>query len=400
MKQLQLKENFWWIGTLDKDLRVFDIIMETKYGTTYNAYCLQTGAGLVLFESVKDKFFDEFIAKISTLGKVEDIAYIVVDHTEPDHSGSIEKLLALNPKIKIISSLCAQRYLKEITNRDFDSVVVKDGERISVGEYTLRFISVPNLHWPDTMYTFIEELGVLVTCDSFGAHYASDEILLSKLTDHAGYEEAFAYYTTMIMGPFKTFVAKAMEKLQPIQTQINLIAPGHGLVIDQDCASYIKRYQTFATGETSKHKSVVIPYVSAYGYTKQMALKIQEVLKANGISCEAYDLVEQDETMVVAKMIEADGILYGCPTLLNDALPPIYHVMNSLIVGYHGQKLVSAFGSYGWSGEAVGNMLARLKQQRMKVADEGLKICFKPNDAKLRLVEEYAQAFADKLLEK
>lgn len=397
MNCLNLTNDFSWLGIIDEQLRVFDIIMETKYGTTYNAYCLKTSEGLVLFESVKEQFFDEFIAKITEMGKVEDIAYIVVDHTEPDHSGSIERLLDLNPNIKIISSMIAQKYLREIVNRDFTGVVVKDGESMKIGQYTLRFISVPNLHWPDTMYTYIEELNILVSCDSFGAHYAFDKVLLSKVTDVAAYEEAFEYYTTMIMGPFKPFVLKAMEKLQPLRDEIKMIAPGHGPIIDKDCADHIDRYVKFASPKVKEHKLVVIPYVSAYGYTKMMAQKIQEVLEKGDINCEIYDLVECDNAMVISRMIEADGIMYGCPTLLNDALPPIYNVMNGIIAGYHGQKLVSAFGSYGWSGEAVGNILTRLKQQRMKIADEGLKICFKPNEDKMQQVESYAKNFADQL---
>ena len=397
MKCLNLTNDFTWLGIIDDKLRVFDIIMETKYGTTYNSYCLKTDEGLVLFESVKDKFFDEFLEKINTLGKVEDIAYIVVDHTEPDHSGSIEKLLALNPNIKIISSMIAQKYLKDITNRDIEGIVVKDGDTIKVGQYTLRFISVPNLHWPDTIYTYIEELNILVSCDSFGAHYAFDPVLLSKVEDVEAYEDAFNYYTTMIMGPFKPFVAKAMEKLTEIKDEIKLIAPGHGPVIDINCASYVERYKEFAKVKMNEQKLVVIPFVSAYGYTKMMAQKIQEVLINRGIACEIYDLVEADNKMVIDRMIAADGIMYGCPTLLNDALPPIYNVMNAIIAGYHGQKVVSAFGSYGWSGEAVGNLLVRLKQQRMKVVDDGLKICFKPGEDKMKLVEEYANNFGDKL---
>lgn len=395
MKQLQLCNDFYYVGSIDKDLRVFDIIMETKFGTTYNAYCLKTEQGLILFETVKEKCFEEYLDYINELGGVESIKAIVVNHTEPDHSGSMQKLLALNPNIEVISSMCAARYLQEIANTPFNSHMVKDNDTLSFGNYTLKFISVPNMHWPDTMYTYIEELNVLVTCDSFGSHYAFDDVLLSKIKDRKDYQEAFCYYTNMIMGPFKPFMAKAVEKIKDLP--IKLIACGHGPVIDCDIELYIKRYTHFSsTPKPVKHR-VVIPYVSAYGYTELMAQTIASVLKENGLDVGLYDMVSADFDTVVNDIKASKAVMYGCPTLLNDALPPIYNVINAIIPSYDGVKVASAFGSYGWSGEAVPNIMVRLKQQRMKLVDDGLRVCFKPSDAQLEQVKTYAQHFADSI---
>ena len=398
MKSLQLKQDLYYIGSLDKDLRVFDIIMETEYGTSYNSYLLKTSEGIVLFETVKEKYFDDYIDSINEIASVDQVKYVVVNHTEPDHSGSISKLLALNSNIEVISSAVASRYLSEIINGPFNSRIVKDNDELSFGNYTLKFISVPCLHWPDTMYTYIKENNVLVTCDSFGAHYASDEILLSKVNDITGYHNAFNYYTTMIMGPFKPFILTGLKKIEGLT--IDLIACGHGPVIDCNINETIQAYKDFATPTTLSEKSVVIPYVSCYGYTETMANIIKDTLISRGISCECYDLTYVDNASVIAKAKMADGIMYGSPTLLNDALPPIYNVMNAILQPYDGAKVVSAFGSYGWSGEAVGNMLVRLKQQRMKVADDGLKICFKPSEANIEQIKMYATNFADVLLNK
>ncbi len=393
MNVVQLNEDFYWIGAQDPQLRVFDIIMETKFGTTYNSYLLKTSEGVVLFESVKEKFFDEYIEHINAVASIEDVKYIVCNHTEPDHSGSIAKLLALNPSITLITSVVANLYLKEIINDDFKVQTVKDNEEIQIGNKTLRFISTPNLHWPDTMYTYLVEDQILVTCDSFGAHYAHDKVLLSSVENKADYKEGFDYYTTMIMGPFKPFILKAMDKIKTLP--ISLIAPGHGPVIDCDIETTIENYIAFATPTKKEAIHAVIPYVSAYGYTKQMAQIIHDAFQEAGIVCEMYDLVESDKAMVIDKMIAADIILYGCPTLLNDALPPIYEVMNQILSCYHGKKLVSAFGSYGWTGEAVPNLIARLKQQKMEVIDEGLRIKFKMSDAQIEEVKAYASNFIE-----
>jgi len=263
MNILKLSKDFYWIGIADKELRVFDIIMETKYGTTYNSYLLKTEDGVVLFETVKLKFFDEYIEKVKELTSIEDIKYIVCSHTEPDHSGSLQRMLEMNPNIKVVSSFAANRNLNEIVNESFHSLVVKDEEELKLKDKTLRFLSVPNLHWPDTMYTYIVEDKILVTCDSFGAHYASDEMLLSKVEDRTNYEDAFQYYTTMIMGPFKSFIKKALDKIKPLE--IDLIAPGHGLIIDGEVDDAIQKYQDFIKEQPKDKVKVVIPYVSAYG---------------------------------------------------------------------------------------------------------------------------------------
>lgn len=388
MNAIQLNDHFYWIGAQDPDLRVFDIIMETKFGTTYNSYLLKTDAGIVLFESVKDKFFDEYIEHINSIASVDEITHIVVNHTEPDHSGSIAKLIAMNPNIVVVTSVVANLYLKEIVNAPFQVKTVKDNEALIIGNKTLRFISAPNLHWPDTMYTYIEEDHVLVTCDSFGAHYAHEDVLLSKVGNRADYQEGFDYYTNMIMGPFKPFILKAMDKIKPLQ--IDLIAPGHGPVVDCDIQQTIDNYIAFASESKQQKRHAVIVYVSAYGYTKQMAQIICDAFNSSSIPCDMFDLIETNRDEVIQKMIDADIILYGCPTLLNDALPPIYDVMNQILSPYHGKKLVSAFGSYGWSGEAVPNLIARLKQQRMEIIDEGLRIKFKMSDAQIEEVKTYA----------
>ena len=156
MNYKELKKDFYWAGVLDKDLRVFDIIMETEFGTTYNSYLLKTKDSVVLFETAKAKFFDSYLESLKQIVDISKIDYIVVNHTEPDHAGSVEKLIDINPNIKVVGSTVAINFLKNIVNHDFYSINVKDNDTLKVGDKTLRFISVPHLHWPDTMYTYIE----------------------------------------------------------------------------------------------------------------------------------------------------------------------------------------------------------------------------------------------------
>ena len=197
METLKLRDNFYWTGIVDDKLRVFDIIMYTEFGTTYNSYVMKAGDKTILFETAKAKFFEEYLEELKQITDVEKIDYLVVSHTEPDHAGSVEKLLEINPGLKIIATGCAINFLKEIVNGEFTALSVKDNQEMKIGDKTLKFLIVPNLHWPDTMYTYIEEEQILVTCDSFGSHYGFKDILLSKVTDQEGYMRATKYYRAL-----------------------------------------------------------------------------------------------------------------------------------------------------------------------------------------------------------
>ena len=399
MKALKLRENFYWTGIVDADLRVFDIIMYTEFGTTYNSYVLKTGDKTILFETAKEKFFDDYLEKLKEITDVESIDYLVVEHTEPDHAGSVERLLDLNPGMKIIATGCALGFLKEIVNRDFTGIPARDNMTMKIGDRTLRFLFVPNLHWPDTMYTYIEEEQILVTCDSFGSHYGFDDVLLSKVTDWEGYMRATKYYYDNIIGPFKPFMLKALERVRELD--ISMICTGHGPVIDDKIDFILNTYEEWSTVvNPNPKKTVIMPYVSAYGYTKSLAEKIAEGIRASGdIDVRAYDMVEADQAKVLEELGFADGILFGSPTIVGEALKPIWDLTTSIFAGTHGGKLASAFGSYGWSGEAVPHLIERLKQLNMKVT-EGFRVLFKPDENQLQDAFDYGFNFGCLLQEK
>lgn len=398
MKSLKLKEDIHWIGSLDPDLRIFDIIMYAEFGTTYNSYVVKGSEKTAVVETVKAKFFDEYIEKLSKIIDVKDIDYIIVDHTEPDHAGSAEKLLELNPTAKIVGSKSAITFMKEICNRDFDFIEVTTGDSISLGNKTLKFISVPFLHWPDSMYTYLEEDNVLFTCDSFGAHYSLDTILSSTIKNHDDYMKSLKYYYDMIMGPFKPYVLKAIDKIKDLK--IDMICTGHGPVLDENPQKIIDLYKEWSTEvNPNTKKTVVIPYVSAYGYTAELAKQLAESIKAAGdIDVKLYDLVYDDKSKLMDDIYWADGLLFGTPTILGDALKPIWEVLISMFPVVHGGKIASSFGSYGWSGEGVNNINQRLKQLRMKVVEPGLRIKFKPSASNLQETYDFGLNFGKSVL--
>ncbi len=393
MKSIKLREDFYWTGIIDDKLRVFDIIMYTEFGTTYNSYVMKAGDKTVLFETAKAKFFDEYLEKLQEVTDVHKIDYLVVSHTEPDHAGSVEMLLDQSPQMKIIATGCALGFLKEIVNRDFVGIPVKDEEKMTIGNRTLHFMLVPNLHWPDTMYTFIEEEQILVTCDSFGSHYCLPEVVSSEIKNEADYQSALKYYYDCIIGPFKPFMLKALDRVENMD--ISMVCTGHGPVLVGDrIKAVMKQYREWSTVVNPNHKkTVIIPYVSAYGYTKTLAEKIAEGVKDSGdVDVRSYDMVEADVAKVNEELLFADGILLGTPTIVGEALKPVWDLTLAMFPGTHGGKYAGAFGSYGWSGEGVPHITERLKQLKMKVS-EGFRVRFKPSEADLVSAYEYGYQF-------
>ncbi|MBU1019938.1 MAG: MBL fold metallo-hydrolase, partial [Firmicutes bacterium] len=226
MKQLKLKEDLYWIGAVDHDLREFDVVLNTPWGTTYNSYLVIGSEKKAIIDTVKHTKIDEYLEQLTTIVDITEIDYLIVNHAEPDHTGSIKKLLELHPGLIIVGSNRALQNVRDITNMTFQSIGVKDGSTLSLGNKTFEFFNAIMLHWPDTIYSYLVEDKALFTCDSFGAHYALDVPLQSNITDKAEYDKAFLYYFEHIFGPFKSYYLDAIAKIENLE--IDLVCVGHG----------------------------------------------------------------------------------------------------------------------------------------------------------------------------
>ncbi|MBK5239598.1 FAD-dependent oxidoreductase [Clostridium sp.] len=400
MNALEVKKDIYWVGALDRKLRIFDIIMYTPFGTTYNSYVVKGSEKTAVFETVKEKFFDEYLERLKSLDiNIEAIDYIVVDHTEPDHAGSVGKLLEISKNAKVVGSAAAIKFLKEIINRDFEYIIVGDGDTISLGNKTLSFISAPFLHWPDSIYTYVAEDKLLITCDSFGSHYCNEDMYNDLNSSQEDYNESLKYYFDSIMGPFKPYVLKAIDKIKDLT--VDIICPGHGPILREDPWSIVNKYKEWSKPyEVSTEPQVTICYVSAYGYTESIAKKIEEGINSNcNFKVKAYDVIHHDMNDILSSIDKSEGILFGSPTINGDALEPIWDILTKLNPIVHGGKVASAFGSYGWSGEAVSNIEDRLKQIKLDLYPS-MKFKFKPSEKDLNLAYKFGASFAEKIAEK
>ena len=394
-KILPVSEDVSWIGVLDKELVTFDIVMETKYGTSYNSYFINAGKKTVV-DTVKEKFWPAFRSKLETLTDPAEIEYIICNHTEPDHSGSLSQLLTIAPNATVVGSGQALTYLGEMVDHPFKSLKVKDGDILDLGNKKLRVIGAPNLHWPDTIYTYLEEDGLLFTCDSFGAHYSDERMFDDQVDD---YSDAFDYYFDVILKPYSKFMLKAIDKIKslPLET----VCPGHGPILRSEWKEKIEHSAQMATRyleETHPDNRVLVAYVSAYGYTRQMALKITEGLEKSGKT--TVDVVDI-ENMLLGDLEEhvarADGILVGSPTINQNTLFPVYKLFSVINPIRDKGKPAAAFGSFGWSGEAVSLIEDHLRNLKLKVSSEGAKTRFLPNSEESEQLVRFGEEFAQTL---
>jgi NADH oxidase (H2O-forming) len=402
MKALEVKKDIYWVGSLDPELRVFDVIMYTPYGTTYNSYVVKGSEKTAIFETVKEKTFEQYLERLKSIDvNFDEIAYIIVDHTEPDHAGSVAKLLDYAKNAKVVGSAPAIRFLRQIANRPFQEVIVKHGDTLSLGNKTLRFIEAPFLHWPDSIYTYVEEDHVLMTCDSFGSHYCFDEMFRDLIPSDKEneYMDALKYYYDCIMGPFKPYVIKALDKIKDLE--IDTICTGHGPILRGNIDFYRDIYRKWSTevAPTDGKTRVVIPYVSAYGFTEDLAHSISRGIKSkiDDAIIDLYNVIDHKQEEIMDKIYWADAVLFGSPTINGDALYPILDILIKMNPLVHGGKVAAAFGSFGWSGEAVPNIEARLKALRMKLVTPGLKINFKPNEEELLQAYKFGETVAEKI---
>lgn len=396
-KILDLTPDVKWIGVLDPDIKVFDIVMHTEHGTTYNSYFINASKKTVV-ETAKEKFGETYLRKLKKVTDPAELSYIVLDHTEPDHSGSLRQLLDLAPHAVVVGSGNAIRYLTDIVNRPFKSLVVKDGDTLDLGNKTLKFISAPNLHWPDSIFTYLVEDRILFTCDSFGAHYCNEEMF----DDLAGdYDKDFRYYFDVILKPYSKFMIKAIEKIRPLD--ISMIATGHGPVLRKNWKKIVDETYALASDyqkltSASEQKRLLITYVSAYGYTREMAVLIARGAAAvKNITVEVLDIESADAGEIDSKLTTADGLIVGSPTINQNTLLPVYKLAAMISPLRDRGKLAGSFGSYGWSGEAPGIIAGMLKSLKLSFFEEPAAYKFMPENDKQKTLIEYGERFAREL---
>ncbi|CAD6875190.1 FprA family A-type flavoprotein [Methylomonas fluvii] len=394
-----LSERVHWVGALDPNLRTFDIILKTANGTSYNAYVVRGSEGVAVIDTVKEGFANDFFARLESVADYAEIKVIVLNHLEPDHTGALPELMKRAPQAQLFISQKAQSMLKGLLKQDelsFTPVVT--GDKVSLGDRSLEFLHTPYLHWPDTQCTYAPEEAMLFSGDVFGCHFCDNRLYNDKVGD---FRFSFEYYYAHIMRPFKEYVVRALELIEPLP--LKLIAPTHGPILRDRPQHYIQRYRQLSSPALHNElrpnqKTLLIFYISSYGNTRRMAEAIyQGAMQIEDVRVSLYDLEGGEVAPFVDLIEEADGLVLGTPTINGDAVKPIWDLLSSLAVVNLKNKLGGVFGSYGWTGEGVRLVEDRLRGLKLRVPIQGLRVKLIPTDDEIHECKAFGLELAQEL---
>ena len=394
MPPVKLFENIYWVGAVDWNVRHFHgFTYSTHRGTTYNAYLIVDNK-IALVDSVYGPFAGEMIERIGEIVEPEKIDYVIANHVETDHSGAIAEVLKHAPNAKVVGTArCKQGLLKHYFG-DWDFQVVKTGDEINLGRRSLRFIEAPMLHWPDSMFTYIEKDALLLPNDAFGQHLATSKRFDDEVNENIIMEEATKYYAN-ILWPLSSLVIKKIEEIQKQNLKINMIAPSHGIIWRSNPMKIVDAYLRWAKGDAKKE--VLVVYDSMWGSTEKMAKAIIEGIRSEGVGAMLFRLPVSDRGDVIKELLEARGLLMGSSTINNSILPTVAPFLEDLRGLKPRGKIAAVFGSYGWGGGALKTIEETLKQAGMEIASPGLAVKWVPNKEETQKCFEFGKEFARKI---
>ena len=376
----EIAAGVYWVGVTDWGIRKFHgYDLSVHRGTTYNSYLIRDEK-TVLVDTAWGPHTSEFIGKVREVVDPAAIDYVVANHAEPDHSGSLPALMKLCPKATVIVSRAGATSIPGHYHENWKFRPVKTGDRIGIGASELVFVEAPLLHWPDSMFTYLTGRGILMSNDAFGQHYATAFRFNDLVIQEELYEEALKYYAN-ILTPFSDRVAKKIDELLTMNVPVSMIAPSHGVIWRKDPIQIVRKYQEWAAQQPEM--TAVIVYNTMWNATERMAKAIGEGLAEAGVGNKVFHAAAADTNDLVAEMFKAKLIVIGSCTHNNGVLPSLTPILEELHGLKFKNKIAAAFGSYGWSGEGVARIEGALKEAGLQIVREGLRVKWQPSDADL-----------------
>jgi len=385
VKARQIKTNVYWVGAIDWDRRLFDALIPLPDGTSYNAYLVQGSQKVALIDAVDPSMTDVLMAYLENVPVID---YVIANHAEQDHSGSIPQVLAKYPDAKVVTTPKGRDMLVALLLIPEDrSITVSDGETLSLGDKTLEFIHAPWVHWPETMLTYLREDKILFPCDLFGSHLASTDLYVAD--EGQVYEAAKRYYAEIMM-PFRTIIEKHLEKLDSYK--IDVIAPSHGPLYDR--ASFIlEAYRSWVSGPPKN--IVVLPYISMHGSTQKMVEYFVGALAGRGVTVKQFNLAAADIGKLAMALVDAATMVIGTPTVLVGPHPNVAHAAFLANALRPMLRFVSIIGSYGWGSKAVEQLEGMIPNLKTEVLAPVLSKGF-PRKEDFKALDNLASTIAEK----
>ncbi len=372
------------IRSLDWDRDRFDIEFGLQNGTTYNSYLI-CGDKIALVDTSHAKFRQLYLDALQGLIDPKEIDYLIISHTEPDHSGLVKDFLELAPQATIVAAKMAIKFLEDLVHEPFKQQIIKNGETIDLGQgHVIEFVNAPNLHWPDTIFSYDHQSGILFTCDAFGLHYCSNATYDEDLK---AIEPDYRFYYDCLMGPNARSVLSAMKRMDKLG-EIKLVANGHGPLLRHNLTELLDRYRNWSKAQTKAEKSVAVFYVSDYGYSDRLSQAIAKGITKTEVEVEMVDLRSADNTEVHEIVNRSVGIVVGMPPSQGKNQEDIAANLGTVLAASKAKQIIGVFESYGDDDEPLDPLLTKFREAGLKPGFPAIKIKDIPTEADYQICEE------------
>jgi flavorubredoxin len=388
----KISEKVTWVGKIDWELKHFHgDEYSIRRGTSYNSYLIRDKKN-VLIDTVWSPYDKEFVSKLKKEIDLDRIDYIIVNHSEPDRSGALPELMREIPDTPIYCTANGAKFLKGQYHKDWNFVTVKTGDTLEIGETTLTFVEAPMLHWPDTMFTYQSNENILFSNDAFGEHFASESLFNDTADPAELYAEGIKYYAN-ILTPFSKFVVKKINEVLGFNLPLTMICPSHGVIWKDHPEQIVQRYMTWA--QDYQENQITIIYDTMWNATRKMAEAIAlGIEKADPkVMVKLLNASKEDKNDILTEVFKSKGIILGAPTVNNGYLHSIGGLLEMIKGLKFKNKTAAAFGSYGWSGEAVKQMTEGLKDAGFQVVNDGLKLLWVPDENGVKACIEFGESY-------
>jgi len=387
-----IKNNIQWVGKIDWELRKFHgDEYSTHKGSSYNSYLIKEEK-TALIDTVWGPFAKEYVENLQTTIDLQEIDYIVACHSENDHSGALPELMKHIPGTPIYCTKNGAKILKGLYHQDWNFQIVKTGDKLSLGTKDLTFVEAPMLHWPDSMFAYLSGDEVLFSNDAFGQHYASEFMFNDRVDQAELFQECIKYYAN-ILTPFSPLVIKKIKEVLGFNLPLDMICTSHGIIWRDNPAQIVEKYLEWA--DNYQENQITILYDTMWDSTRIMAEQIAAGIRENddSVTVKLFNLAKTDKNDAITEVFKSKAILMGSSTINNGILVHVAAMLEEIQGLKFKKKKAGAFGSYGWSGEAVKIMLERLEKSGFDTIDKGLRITWAPDNESKLACRAYGKSF-------
>jgi flavorubredoxin/flavin reductase (DIM6/NTAB) family NADH-FMN oxidoreductase RutF len=383
IQTVEIAQDTTTIRSLDWDCDRFDIEFGLQNGTTYNSFIIR-GEQTALVDTSHEKFRQLYFDTLTGLINPTDIDYLIISHTEPDHSGLVKDLLLMAPEITVVGSKVAIQFLEDFVHQPFKRRIVKNGDRLDLGNgHEFEFVIAPNLHWPDTIFSFDHQTKILYTCDAFGLHYCSNSTFDDNLK---AIEEDFHYYYDCLMGPNARSVLSALKRMSELKT-IDMIATGHGPLLSHNVEELVGRYRTWSQTQAKPERSIGIFYVSEYGYSDRLAQAIANGIAKTGVAVEIVDLGSEVDLQELRELVgRCAGLVVGLPPAAGAA--SIQAALSTVLGSAKEKQAIGIFETGGGDDEPIDPLVSKFRNLGLTTVFPAIRIKQTPTENTYKLCEE------------